>query len=238
MSTTPALIVLDVNETLSDLEPLRQRFTDSGAPGHLLETWFASTLRDGFALAAAGRALPFAEVGAGVLRGVLTGLDLGRSADDAVQHVLDGFPLLDLHADVPAGLRLLAEANARVVTLTNGSPSQSEALLERAGVADLVERRLSVDDAGRWKPHPDAYRYAAATCGVALGRCAMVAVHPWDLMGAEAVGMATAWIDRPAPHGLTRSRGRTSWARTCRPSPGPFSPGDATRAAAEPGRSP
>lgn len=211
MSPTPELVVLDVNETLSDLQPLRQRFTDSGAPGHLLETWFASTLRDGFALAAAGRAQPFPVVGAGVLRGVLTGLDLSRSMSDAVQHVLDGFPLLDLHPDVPAGLRLLAGANVRVVTLTNGSLSQSEALLERAGAADLVERRLSVDDAGRWKPHPDAYRYAAATCGVPLERCAMVAVHPWDLLGADAVGMTTAWIDRtgnpwpdafPPPHAV------------------------------------
>lgn len=68
-----------------------------------------------------------------------------------------------------------------MVTLTNGSLAQSQALLERAGVADLVEQRLSVDDAGRWKPHPDAYDYAARTCGVPLERCAMVAVHPWDL---------------------------------------------------------
>ena len=83
-----------------------------------------------------------------------------------------------------------------MVTLTNGSLAQSEQLLERAGVADLVERRLSVDDAGRWKPHPDAYRYASEQCGVPLERCAMVAVHPWDLHGASSVGMTCGWVDR------------------------------------------
>jgi 2-haloacid dehalogenase len=196
LSPRPELVVLDVNETLSDLEPLRRRFTDSGAPGHLLETWFASTLRDGFALAAAQRARAFPDIGAAVLRTLLTGCTLDRPVDDAVSHVLAGFPLLDVHPDVVAGLRALADAGVRVVTLTNGSLSLSEALLERAGVADLVERRLSVDDAGRWKPHPDAYSYAARTCGVPLQRCAMVAVHPWDLMGASAVGMSTGWIDR------------------------------------------
>lgn len=103
-----------------------------------------------------------------------------------MSHVLAGSPLLDVHPDVPAGLRALADGRLRVVTLTNGSLPQAEALLERAGVADLVERRLSVDDAGRWNTHPDAYRYAADACGVPLGRCAMVAVHPWDLMGASA----------------------------------------------------
>jgi 2-haloacid dehalogenase len=190
------LVVLDVNETLSDLEPLRQRFLDSGAPGHLLETWFASTLRDGFALAAAGDARPFPELGAAVLRGLLHDQDLDRPEDEAVAHVLDGVGQLDVHPDVPAGLRALADAGARVVTLTNGSLSQAEKLLERAGVADLVEQRLSVDDARRWKPHPDAYGYAARVCDVPLERCAMVAVHPWDLMGAAAVGMTTAWVDR------------------------------------------
>ncbi len=82
------------------------------------------------------------------------------------------------------------------MTLTNGSLTQTEGLLERAGVADLVDRRLSVDDAGRWKPHPDSYRYAADACGVPLERCAMVAVHPWDLHGAATVGMTTGYLDR------------------------------------------
>ena len=41
MTRVVEVVVLDVNETLSDLEPLRRRFTDIGAPGHLLETWFA-----------------------------------------------------------------------------------------------------------------------------------------------------------------------------------------------------
>ena len=160
-------------------------------------------LRDGFALAAAGQARRFPEIGAAVLRGLLTGLPgVTGDVEEAVSHVLSGVPELDVHPDVPAGLRALADGGLRVVTLTNGSLPQTAKLLERAGVADLVERRMSVDDAGRWKPHRDAYGYAAQECGVPLERCAMVAVHPWDLMGAGYAGMTTAWIDR---------RGGTSW---------------------------
>ncbi len=193
----PQLVVLDVNETLSDLEPLRAAFTAVGAPAHLLETWFAGVLRDGFALAASGSARTFPDVGAAGLTGLLTHeAGLTRPVPEAVSDVLSAVRKLDVHPDVPAGLSALAEAGVRVVTLTNGSTSQTEGLLERAGVADLVERRLSVDDAGRWKPHPDAYRYAARECGVALAACAMVAVHPWDLHGAAAVGMTTGYIDR------------------------------------------
>lgn len=193
----PELVVLDVNETLSDLEPLRGRFTQVGAPGHLLDTWFAGVLRDGFALGASGSARHFPEVGAAVLTGLLSHVDgLTQPVDHAVTGILDGIKDLDVHPDVPAGLRALSDLGIRVVTLTNGSLAQSEQLLERAGVADLVELRLSVDDAGRWKPHPEAYRYAALRCGVPLQRCAMVAVHPGDLHGAGTVGMTTAYVDR------------------------------------------
>ena len=193
----PELVVLDVNETLSDLAVLRRSFAAVGAPPHLLDTWFASTLRDGFALAASGSSRPFPQVGAAVLTGLLTHVDgLGMPVPEAVAQVLAGVKALDVHPDVPEGLRALAEGGVRMVTLTNGSLTQTEGLLERAGVADLVERRLSVDDVGRWKPHPDAYRYAAQQCGVALERCAMVAVHPWDLHGAAAVGMTTGYVDR------------------------------------------
>jgi len=193
----PELVVLDVNETLSDLEPLRVRFSSIGAPAHLLDIWFAGTLRDGFALAASNAYRPFPEVGAAVLTGLFSQVDgLIAPVEKAVADVMDGISALDVHPDVPAGLRAFHDAGVRVVTLTNGSLAQSEQLLERAGVADLVERRLSVDDAGRWKPHPDAYRYASEQCGVPLERCAMVAVHPWDLHGASSVGMTCGWVDR------------------------------------------
>jgi len=213
----PELVVLDVNETLSDLEPLRQRFADVGAPEHLLDTWFAGTLRDGFALAASGSARPFPEVGAAVLTGLLTRVDgLALPVQDAVADVLEGVQELQVHPDVPSGLRVLADAGVRVVTLTNGSLPQSATLLERAGVDGLVERRLSVDDAGRWKPHPDAYRYAADFCGVALERCAMVAVHPWDPTRRRG-GRHDDRLDRPARHavaaGVRLPRGDRSDAR-------------------------
>jgi 2-haloacid dehalogenase len=195
--TAPELVVLDVNETLSDLEPLRARFGSVGAPAHLLDTWFAGTLRDGFALAASNAYRPFPEVGAAVLTGLLSQVQgLTVPVERAVADVMDGISALDVHADVPAGLRAFRDAGVRVVTLTNGSLTQAARLLERAGVADLVERRLSVDDAGRWKPHPDAYRYASEQCGVPLERCAMVAAHPWDLHGASSVGMTCGWVDR------------------------------------------
>lgn len=190
------LVLLDVNETLSDMTPLRQRLADVGAPPELHDAWFAGTLRDGSALALTGAAAPFPDVARGVLRTVLAPHLPAERLDAAAQHVLDGFPGLSLHPDVAPGLRRLRDAGVRLVTLTNGSAALSERLLDADGVAELVEARLSVDDAGRWKPHPRAYQWALDRLDAPVEGTAMLAVHPWDLAGARAAGLLTGYVDR------------------------------------------
>lgn len=192
----PEVVVLDVNETLSDLSAMGERFADVGAPASLAGSWFAGVLRDGFALTVHGVNEPFAALAEDGLRTAFAGVDLDRPLDAAVRHVLDGFSGLSLHPDVAPGLRDLAEAGVRVVTLSNGAASVAEDLLERAGVRDHVWAVLSVDDAGGWKPARTAYAHALERCAVGPDEAMLVAVHPWDVDGAARAGLATAWLDR------------------------------------------
>ena len=197
MTDRPTVVAFDVNETLSDMEPLRARFANIGAPEHLLEQWFAATLRDGIALAAAGAFAHFSDVAADTLRTALSGVDdMRRGLDDAVAFVLAGLPELDVHTDVPEGIRRLHDGGVRLVTLTNGSVAMSEAMLDRAGVLDHFERRISVGEVRRWKPAAEPYLYAAAQCGVSLEQMALIAVHPWDTDGAKRAGLVTGWANR------------------------------------------
>ncbi len=197
MNARPDVIVFDVNETLSDLAPLADRFAEVGAPATLMQTWFAALLRDGFALTVVGENPAFADIGKNVLRGMLSSVDqLKVEPDDAVEHVMAGFGELSLHPDVPDGLRLLADAGLRMVTLTNGAASLGQKMFESAGVAQYFERLLSVADAPAWKPSPPAYALAAEQCGTPLEAMLLVAVHPWDIHGAKRAGMRAAWIDR------------------------------------------
>jgi 2-haloacid dehalogenase len=196
MTERPSVVVLDVNETLSDLTPMAARFAEVGAPEHLAALWFASVLRDGFALAAAGTSRPFADIATGLLRIMLARQPLQRSPDDAIDHVMSGFAALPVHPDVPEGLRRLRRAGLRLVTLSNGSAGVADALLRRAGVRDKLEALLTVEDAGVWKPARGAYEHAARRCGAEPGELLLVAVHPWDLDGAARAGLRTAWIDR------------------------------------------
>jgi 2-haloacid dehalogenase len=192
----PSVIVFDVNETLSDMSPMAERFADIGASGQLAALWFATLLRDGFALTAAGAQEPFAELAVAALRTVLHGVELDRDLEPAIDHVMDGFGQLAVHPDVPDGVRALRRSGHRLVTLTNGSAQVAERLLAAAGVREEFEALLSVEDAGAWKPARAAYAYAARACGTDLTDMLLIAVHPWDIDGAARAGMSTAWINR------------------------------------------
>ncbi|MFL5829840.1 MAG: haloacid dehalogenase type II [Solirubrobacteraceae bacterium] len=195
----PAVVALDVNETLSDMSALSGRLEAAGISGDVVPTWFAQTLRDGFALAAAGAYAEFAAIAGNAMRSLVAGLpDLAGNPDELSNDVVAAMSELPVHEDVTSGLRRLHEAGIRLVTLTNGSAKTARKLLENADLAGCIEQFLSVDAIGRWKPAPESYRFAADTCEVSAEQVMLVAAHPWDVDGAKRAGLAAAWINRSA----------------------------------------
>lgn len=92
------------------------------------------------------------------------------------------------------GLRRLA-GRFRVFGLSNAEPRT----LERLGRhSDLSwHRALSADAVHAYKPDAAVYRLAVEEAGVAPQQVLMVAAHAWDLRGAQAIGMRTAYVQRP-----------------------------------------
>lgn len=191
----PRLLVLDVNETLSDLTGLGPAFEAVGLAAQEVPAWFAGVLRDAFALAALGDNPSFADLATASLE--------ARLGPGAAGPVLDAFRALEPHPDVVPGLQSLAALGLRVVTLSNGSAGVARALLEErlaaAGEPGAVEAYLSVEDAPAWKPVAAAYEHALAVTGVDAAEALMVAVHPWDIEGARRAGLRTAWLRRDRP---------------------------------------
>lgn len=134
----PKALAFDVVETLFSLEALRPRLTSAGLAGHL-ETWFASFLRDAFALEISGEYKPFRDIASANLS-VLLDKELGRADRQAVDHVLGGFAELDAHEDVAPAMSALREAGIEVATLTNGCAKVTSALLERAACVTSSDR--------------------------------------------------------------------------------------------------
>ena len=194
----PALIVFDVNETLSDMSPLADAFELVGLAAHEREAWFAGLLRDGFALTGVGENPDFAVLATESLRIRLA----ARLPDDevagAVDTVMSTFGGLQPHPDVVAGIRALRSAGIRLVTLSNGSTAVAEGLLQRVGVLDDLECLMSVADGPAWKPVGGAYTHALTQCGVDVADAMLVATHPWDIDGAARAGLRTGWLRRGA----------------------------------------
>lgn len=196
------VVLLDVNETLTDMSGLDGRFATvlaglpEAAPAHVVRAlWFAGVLRDGFAAASAGWQVPFADLARVQAEQLLGSLGV-PDPEGAAGEVLAGVPELDVYPEVPAALAQLTATGYDLVPLTNGAVAASAGAFDRAGVSELFKARLSVVDAGIWKPAAASYEWAAQQLGAEVQDCVLVAIHPWDLMGAGRTGMRTAWCRR------------------------------------------
>lgn len=88
MTNTPATIFFDVNETLSDLSPVGDAFEAVGATREVASSWFASILRDGFALTAVGTEARFLDIATTNAHDSLGASTLSMPIDDAVDAVI------------------------------------------------------------------------------------------------------------------------------------------------------
>jgi 2-haloacid dehalogenase len=96
--------------------------------------------------------------------------------------------------DTVAGLARLAE-RFPLIGLSNASRT---ALLELNAHAGLRwHQALSAEEARTYKPDPAVYQLAVTVSGRPPERLVMVAAHAWDLRGAQALGLRTAYVARP-----------------------------------------
>ncbi|KIF75082.1 HAD family hydrolase [Streptomyces sp. 150FB] len=98
-------------------------------------------------------------------------------------------------ADAAAGLERLAR-HFPVLALSNAARTALLRLNAHAGLR--WHQALSAETALAYKPSPAVYRLAIDTAGCPPERVLMVAAHAWDLRGAQASGMRTAYVHRPA----------------------------------------
>src|SRR5215207_3325366 len=96
---------------------------------------------------------------------------------------------LFLHRELPtlrptrgarALLERMTEDGFELVVATSAQANEVQALLERVGVADLIELASSSDDAERSKPDPDIVQAALRMSGSQAAHSAMLGDTPYD----------------------------------------------------------
>lgn len=194
-ATRPKILLFDVNETLLDLAPLKEKVAEVLLDPRAPRLWFATMLQYSVAATVSGQYFAFPEIGAAVLRMLARNSDVTISQEDA-RTTLSLMKSLPAHRDVEPGLRRLKAAGFRLATLTNSSQQGVKAQLQSAGLSGFFERELSVEAVGKFKPHADVYAWAAREMKVRPADCMLVAAHGWDVAGAKWAGMAAAFIAR------------------------------------------
>jgi 2-haloacid dehalogenase len=103
--------------------------------------------------------------------------------------------------DAVAGLARL-RSRLVVATLSNGNVALLVNMAKHAGLPwDCI---LSAELFHCYKPDAQVYRGAVELLGLTPPQVMMVAAHPEDLAAAKAVGLRTAYVDRPLEYGPTQ----------------------------------
>lgn len=190
------MISFDVNETLLSLDPIRVNLEGIFGSDPPIGEWFARLLHGSLIANTFGEHRPFGEIAAEALINLAARRGLLLRAEDAIE-ALAPMSRLPPHPDVVEGVSRLSDAGFRMVALTNGSNDVANSQIDNAGLGAALERVISVDEAGKFKPDPAPYRHAAEVMGVDIGEMVMVAAHDWDCAGAINAGAQAVFIRRP-----------------------------------------
>ena len=123
------------------------------------------------------------------------GLDL---TPDRRARLLEAYLTLAAFPDVKPGLEALKRRGLRLAILSNGAPNMLEAAVRSAGIGDLLDGILSVEEVKIFKPSPRVYHLASEHLEVRPAEVGFVSSNCWDVAGAASAGLETFWIQRRA----------------------------------------
>jgi 2-haloacid dehalogenase len=124
---------------------------------------------------------------------------LGLHLDPARRvRLMDAYMTLAAFPDVKPGLQQLKAMGLRLAVLSNGEPKMLQSAAHSAGIADLLDAVISVDEVHVFKPSPRVYERAAAHLNVPNSSIGFVSSNSWDACGAASAGLTTFWIQRAA----------------------------------------
>jgi 2-haloacid dehalogenase len=190
------LCMFDVNETLLDLVGLDDLFADlTTEPTAGRTEWFDLMIHNALVVTAAGGYRPFGEIAAACLTQVA--VRHGTVATDEHRRELGTLMRrLPAHPEVGEAIERLRSAGFGAVALTNSVLAVAEDQLTNAGLRLLFDAVYSADQVHRLKPAPEPYRHVVDTHRLAPADAVLIAAHDWDIAGAAAAGLTTAFVAR------------------------------------------
>jgi 2-haloacid dehalogenase len=160
----------------------------------LAELWRAKQLQYTWLRSLAGHHADFWQVTGDALDFTLSTLQLDDP--ELRTRLMNLYLALSAYPEVPATLQRLKRAGMKLAILSNGSPAMLAAAAGHAGIADLLDAILSVEEVQVYKPHPSVYALVSERLNVVAERVVFVSSNGWDAYSAKAFGFRTLWCNR------------------------------------------
>jgi 2-haloacid dehalogenase len=188
--------VFDAYGTLFDVNSAARGAQDSiGAKWQpLAELWRAKQLQYTWLRSLAARHADFWQITGDALDFALGSLHVEDPALRA--RLMDLYLILNVYPEVPQVLKGLKEAGMKLAIVSNGSPGMLAAAATNAGIADLFDAILSVEEVKVFKPHPSVYRLACTRLNVTAAQVCFLSSNGWDAYCAKAFGFHVLWCNR------------------------------------------
>lgn len=198
---TIRLCVFDAYGTLFDVDAAA-RTAANGPDGQILAqswpqlsaNWRRKQLEYTWLRAAAGHHADFAQVTEHALDWAME--DAGLEEAGLRARLLALYQELPVFAEVPQVLRALAEHGMALAILSNGTPDMLASAVRSAGLQDMFQAVLSVEDVGVFKPAGAVYDMVGAQLGVARQDVLFISSNGWDICAGAAYGFRTLWVNR------------------------------------------
>lgn len=172
---------------------------DKMAP--LSALWRDKQLQYTWLRALQGRHADFWQVTGDALDYAFDALEIGNP--DLRAKLMEMYLKLGIFPEVPSVLRRLKSAGMKTAILSNGTPQMLKAAVDHAGIADLFDAVLSVEEVGVFKTHPKVYQLAIDRLETEATAVSFQSSNAWDAHAASAFGMHVIWCNR---YGQRRER--------------------------------
>ena len=122
-------------------------------------------------------------------------LGAGLSADQKAV-MLAEYRCLPSFDDVNDSLQALKAEGHSLYAFSNGAAEAVEGLLKAAGIREMFDGVVSVDDKQTFKPNPDVYEHLLVATSAQAKDTWLISSNPFDVIGAVSYGIKGAWVQR------------------------------------------
>jgi len=112
------------------------------------------------------------------------------------ERLMNSYLALSVYPDVTDALNRLKAAGMKLAILSNGAPTMLAKATSCAGIDQVLDAVLSVEEVQVYKPHPSVYALACEHLHLAAGQICFISSNGWDAYSAKAFGYRVVWCNR------------------------------------------